>query len=256
MPSMPSQSERVHLVVAEDLNGVAQLGADLFVELARKAIAAGHDFAVALSGGSTPRLMHRLLAGDPYRAAVDWSRVRFYWGDDRHVAPDDPDSNFRMARETLLDAVPLREEQIHRMRTEETDAGVAADRYEQELRQYFHLAPGQLPRFDLIYLGMGPDGHTASLFPHTAALRVEDRLVVANPVPKLNTDRITLTAPVINHAAAVAFLVAGSDKAPALAAVLDGPRDPDEYPSQRIHPSDGDLYWYVDRAAASQVRAR
>ncbi len=253
---MSSPDERVHLVTAEDLNGVAQLGADLFVELARKAAAAGHEFAVALSGGSTPRLMHRLLAGDPYRAGVEWSRVQFYWGDDRHVAPDDPDSNFRMARETLLDVVPLREEQIHRMRTEEADAHAAADLYEQELRHYFHLAPGQLPRFDLIYLGMGPDGHTASLFPHTPALHVADRLVVANPVAKLNTDRITLTAPVINNAAAVAFLVAGPDKAPALAAVLDGPHDPDEYPSQRIHPSDGELYWYVDRAAASQLRAR
>ena len=253
---MSSPNERVHLVVAEDLNGVAQLGADLFVELARKAVASGHDFAVALSGGSTPQVLHRLLAGDPYRAEVDWSRVRLYWGDDRHVAPDDPESNFRMARETLLDAVPLREEQIHRMHTEEADASVAADLYEQELQQYFHLAPGQLPRFDLIYLGMGPDGHTASLFPHTSALHVADRLVVANPVPKLNTDRITLTAPVINNAAAVAFLVAGADKAPALAAVLDGPRDPDEYPSQRIHPSDGELYWYVDHAAASQLRVR
>jgi len=253
---MPSERERVHLVVAEDLNGVAQLGADLFAELARKAAAAGHDFAVALSGGSTPRLMHRLLAGAPYRAEVDWSRIQFYWGDDRHVAPDDPESNFRMARETLLDAVPLREEQIHRMHTEETDARTAADLYEQELRQYFHLTPGQLPRFDLICLGMGPDGHTASLFPHTPALHITDRLVVANPVPKLNTDRITLTEPVINAAAAVAFLIAGPDKAAALAAVLDGPRDADEYPSQRIHPSDGDLYWYVDRAAASQLRAR
>lgn len=253
---MSSPDERVHLVIAEDLNGVAQLGADLFAELARKAVAVGHDFAVALSGGSTPRLMHRLLAGAPYRAEVEWARVQFYWGDERHVAPDDPESNFRMARETLLDAVPLREEQIHRMHTEEAGASAVAELYEQELRQYFHLTPGQLPRFDLIYLGMGPDGHTASLFPHTPALHVADRLVVANPVAKLNTDRITLTAPVINNAAAVAFLVAGPDKAPALAAVLDGPHDPDEYPSQRIHPSDGELYWYVDRAAASQLRAR
>ncbi|HST90559.1 MAG TPA: 6-phosphogluconolactonase, partial [Ktedonobacterales bacterium] len=127
---MSSPDERIHLVVAEDLNGVARLGADLFVALARKAAAVGHEFAVALSGGSTPKLMHRLLAGDPYRTEVEWSRVQFYWGDDRHVAPDDPDSNFRMARETLLDAVPLREEQIHRMHTEEADARVAADLYE------------------------------------------------------------------------------------------------------------------------------
>src|SRR5207248_8375818 len=130
------------------------------------------------------------------------------------------------------------------------DASAAAELYEQELRQEFHLAPGELPRFDLIYLGLGPDGHTCSLFPHTPALDVTDRLVGANYVPKLHTERITLTFPVINNAANVVFLIAGADKASALSIVLEGPPDPDEYPAQLVAPTDGDLYWLVDRAAA------
>lgn len=248
-----SSSNRSHLSVLEDAQAVARRGADLFSRLSAEAIARHGQFRVALSGGSTPKAMHTLLASDPYRDQIDWSKVQFYWGDDRHVAPDDPESNFRMAYDTLLQFIPIHEAQIHRIHTEMPDAAAAAELYEQELRQDFNLTAGQLPRFDLIFLGMGPDGHTASLFPHTAALDVADRLVVSNYVPKLSTDRMTLTFPVINNAANVAFLVAGPDKAPALAAVLEGPPNPDEYPSQRVAPTDGDLYWLVDRAAASQL---
>ncbi|HLJ80450.1 MAG TPA: 6-phosphogluconolactonase [Ktedonobacterales bacterium] len=242
---------RVHLEVLDNLSAIAARAADLFVCRAREASASDH-FTVALSGGSTPKALHNLLAAPPYRDQVDWSRVEFYWGDDRTVAPDDPESNFRMARETLLDKLPIRETQIHRIHTELAPTTAAA-LYEDELRQEFQLSQGQLPRLDLIYLGMGPDGHTASLFPHTAALGVTDRLVTANEVPQLSTTRITLTAPVLNNAATIAFLVAGADKAGALAAVLEGPRDPDTYPSQRIAPTDGDLYWLVDRAAATKL---
>ena len=249
-------SHRTHLELADDLQSVARRGAGLFTQLAADAIARTGWFRVALSGGSTPKALHTLLASAPYRDHVDWSMVQFYWGDDRHVAPDDPESNFRMAYDTLLQFIPIHEAQMHRIHTEMPDASAAADLYEQELRDDFHLAPGQLPRFDLIFLGMGPDGHTASLFPHTAALAVTDRLVVANHVPKLNTDRITFTTPVLNAAANVAFLVAGADKAPALAAVLEGPPNPDEYPSQRIAPTSGDLYWLVDRAAAARLHSR
>ena len=248
-----TEANRVYVVVADDLAGVARHAADLFVRLARQAEQSSR-FSVALSGGSTPKALHELLSSPPFREQVDWARVHFYWGDDRYVAPDDPESNFRMARETLLDRVPLREAQIHRVHTEMDDPDAAAALYEDELRQDFGLRDGQVPRFDLILLGMGPDGHTASLFPHTSALTVTDRLVVANYVPKLATWRITFTAPVINHAATVAFLVAGDDKADALAHVLDGPRDPEEYPSQLVAPSDGDLYWFVDRAAASRLQ--
>jgi 6-phosphogluconolactonase len=250
--SAPQRSER-HVEVLADLNAVAHRAADLFVRESQRARARG-QFTVALSGGSTPRAFHTLLAAPPYRDQVDWSQVQFYWGDDRHVTPDDPDSNFRMARETLLDNVPIREAQIHRMHTEMEDASAAAALYEDELKQEFGLRPGQLPRFDLIYLGMGPDGHTASLFPHTEALNVRDRLVVANYVPKLSTTRITLTAPVLNAAATVAFLVAGQDKADVLDAVLQGPRHPEEYPSQLIATEDGALYWLLDQAAAAKLR--
>jgi 6-phosphogluconolactonase len=223
------------------------------VRLARQAEQRG-TFSVALSGGSTPKALHGLLAAPPFREQVDWTCVQFYWGDDRYVAPDDPESNFRMARETLLDQLPLREAQIHRVHTEMDDPDAAAALYEDELRHDFGLREGQVPRFDLILLGMGPDGHTASLFPHTAALTVTDRLVVANYVPKLATWRITFTVPVINNAVNVAFLVAGHDKADALTHVLDGPRDPEVYPSQLVAPRAGDLSWYLDRAAAAQLK--
>jgi len=245
-----AHGEQRRLEVLEDMNAVAHRAADLFVRASQQARARG-TFTVALSGGSTPRAFHTLLAQPPYRDQVDWTQVHFYWGDERYVPPDDQESNFRMARETLLEHVPVRAEQIHRMPTEQADPEQAAAQYAQELRQGFGLMPGQLPRFDLVYLGMGPDGHTASLFPHTAALAVTDALVVANYVPKFATYRLTLTVPVLNAAANIAFLVAGPDKVDALAAVLEGPRAPEDYPSQLVAPADGTLYWIVDRAAAA-----
>jgi 6-phosphogluconolactonase len=187
---------------------------------------------------------------------VEWSKIHFFWGDERLVPADDPESNYRMARETLLSHLPVGEDQIHRIPTELGDPEAVASSYEEELRRAFQLASGQLPQFDLIFLGMGPDGHTASLFPHTTGLEVTDRLVIANFVPRLSSYRITLTAPVINYAAVVVFMAAGSDKANALAHVLQGPPDPDEFPSQRIRPVDGDLYWLVDRAAAAELTGR
>ncbi|WIG62082.1 MAG: 6-phosphogluconolactonase, eukaryotic type [Ktedonobacterales bacterium] len=246
-----TQRGRIHRILAPDVKGVARYGAELFVRLSQIAAANGR-FSVALSGGSTPRTMHLLLASPEFRTQVNWSYVHFYWGDERCVPPEDQESNFRMARETLLDALPVQPAQIHRIRSEDTPESAAAQ-YENELRETFRLAQGEWPRFDLIYLGMGPDGHTASLFPHTTALHVSDRIVVANYVPKLAASRITLTVPVLNNAAAVAFLVAGAEKASALAAVIDGPPNPDEYPSQRIAPSNGDLYWIMDRAASAHL---
>jgi 6-phosphogluconolactonase len=234
---------------------VATRAAELFVRRNQEARASGR-FTVALSGGSTPRAFHALLAAPPYRDQVDWSIAQFYWGDERCVAPDDPESNFRMARETLLDKVPIHEAQIHRIHSELDDPEAAAALYQSEIRQEFALADGELPRFDLIFLGMGPDGHTASLFPQSAALAARDRLVVANYVPKLSTWRITMTAPVLNAAATVAFLVAGADKADAVSAVLDGPPDSEQYPSQLVSPTSGEALWIVDDAAAARLRAR
>lgn len=235
-----------------DVTAVAQAAADLFVAHASAAQAQGHDFHVALSGGSTPRRFHALLAASPLREQVDWSRIQFFWGDERCVPPDDAESNYRMARETLLDAVPVAPEQIHRMRGED-DPAQAALAYENEVRQVFGVAATEAPRFDLIYVGMGPDGHTLSLFPHTAALNITDRLVTENVVPQLNTTRITFTTTLANAARAVVFVVAGADKADALAEVLQGGRNPEQYPSQLIAPA-GELRFLVDAAAAAKLR--
>jgi 6-phosphogluconolactonase len=237
--------------VFPDTQAVARAAAELFVARAAEAQAKQGVFHVALSGGSTPRLFHTMLAASPLRERVDWARIQFFWGDERCVPPDHPDSNYRMARETLLDAVPVPREHIHRMRGED-DPSAAARTYEDELRTIFAVAPGEIPRFDLIYTGMGPDGHTLSLFPYTAALKVTDRLVVANHVPQLNTERITFTTTLANQAALVAFVIAGADKAPALAQVLEGPRDPEQYPSQLIAPT-GELLYLLDQSAAARL---
>jgi 6-phosphogluconolactonase len=244
--------ERIHVQVSPDLGDVARQAADLFVELCQAIIGAGQVFSVALSGGSTPRALHQLLSSAPYRERVDWSHVRFFFGDERYVPAEDAMSNYRMAHETLLEPLGVDPSHIYRMPTTELGSpALAAARYEEDLRAAFELSAGQLPQFDLILLGLGPDGHTASLFPHTEALSVSDRLVAANFVPKLDAYRITLTVPVINNAAVVAFLVAGSDKASALGSVLRGARDPDEFPAQLVAPADGDVYWLVDEAAAA-----
>jgi 6-phosphogluconolactonase len=251
--SSPSSARRQVETLA-DSSAVAQAAAELFVTQARAAQAAGHDFRVALSGGSTPRRFHALLAASPLREQVDWARVQFFWGDERCVPPDDPESNYRMARETLLDAIPLAPQQVHRMRSED-DPAQAARAYAAELRQVFGVAADAIPRFDLIFVGMGPDGHTLSLFPHTAGLSVTDRLVTENVVPQLHTTRITFTTTLANNAALVAFVIAGSDKADALAQVLQGAPNPQQYPSQLIAPV-GELRFIVDRAAAAKLAPR
>jgi 6-phosphogluconolactonase len=243
----------MRLSICDNLDGVARAAADLLVQLQREERPQDF-FSIALSGGSTPRAFHSLLVAPPYLDEIDWDAMQFYWGDERFVPPDDPQSNYRMARETLLLKAPVTSDQVHPVPTERGDPALVAELYEADIRRLMGVLPAQLPRFDMILLGMGPDGHCASLFPHTQALTVHDRLVTANHVPQLNTDRITFTAPVINNAAAVVFLVAGADKADALAAVLEGPRDPETYPSQLIAPEHGTLYWLVDRAAAAKLR--
>ncbi|HYL79732.1 MAG TPA: 6-phosphogluconolactonase, partial [Candidatus Acidoferrum sp.] len=210
-------------------------------------------FTVALSGGSTPKALFRLLAGEgdgSFRGRVPWNRAQVFWGDERHVPPDHPDSNYRMTYDTLLSRVPVPPENIHRIRTEDPDADKVAESYERTLRSVFRLAEGQLPRFDLVLLGMGPDGHTASLFPGTPALHERKRLVVGQWVEKLQTHRITLTPPVLNNAALVVFLVSGAEKAETLRAVLLGEYQPERFPAQLVRPTGGRLLWLVDRAAA------
>lgn len=246
-------TSHAHLSVYDDLAGVAHAAADLLVQLQHEDRPQDY-FTLALSGGSTPRAFHSTLVVPPYRDQIDWENMQYFWGDERFVPPDDPESNYRMARETLLLQAPVTSDQVHPVPTERGDPALVAELYEADIRRLMNVLPGQLPRFDLILLGMGPDGHCASLFPHTEALTVHDRLVTANHVPQLHTDRITFTVPVINNAAAVVFLVAGADKADALAAVLEGPHDPETYPSQLIAPEHGTLHWLVDRAAAAKLR--
>jgi 6-phosphogluconolactonase len=177
----------------------------------------------------------------------------FFWGDERHVPPTDPDSNYRMADEAMLSKIPVPAANVFRMKTENPNAEAVAQDYEQTLRKFFKAGPEEFPSLDLILLGMGPDGHTASLFPGTAALREKSRLVVANWVEKLNASRITLTLPVLNAALCVTFLVSGMDKATVLHEVLEGDGPGDQYPSRLVRPSKGKLIWLLDRAAASQL---
>ena len=225
---------------------LAEAAAREFAARAEEAIEERGRFAAVLAGGSTPKATYRILARD-YADGIDWSKVHVFFGDERTVPPDHEDSNYRMAREALLDNVPVGS--VHRMQGE-LPPDEAAEAYEAELRDFF--GPEELPRFDLILLGIGGDGHTASLFPETSALEVHDRLVVANPVLKLETTRITLTVPVINAARAVYFLVAGEDKAGALKQILEADPDPREYPASLIQPQGGPK-WMLDQSAASDL---
>jgi 6-phosphogluconolactonase len=231
-----------------------EAGAELVAHAAKEAVEERGRFAIALSGGSTPRSLYHLLATNA-RTSLPWDRMFFFFGDERHVPPTDKDSNFRMANEAMLSKVPIPEANIFRVPAENPDAAAAAEAYEQSLRKFFSLEPGQVPIFDVILLGLGPDGHTASLFPGTAALQEKSRLVVANWVEKFNTHRISLTLPVLNAARCVAFLVSGTDKAAALEAVLQSNGPGEQYPAKLVHPTNGKLIWLVDRAAASGLAA-
>ena len=231
-----------------------QAAADEVIRAATDAVARRGRFTIALSGGSTPKNLYTLIAANA-SASLPWDRMFFFWGDERHVPPGDPESNYRMAEETFLSKVPIPPANIFPIHAQNPDASAAADDYEQTLRKFFALAPGEYPHFDLILLGMGPDGHTASLFPETAALEEKSRLVVANWVEKLKTSRITFTLPVLNASRCVAFLVSGTDKAAVLHEVLEGNAPAEKYPSKLVRPSDGRLIWFVDRAAASGLSA-
>lgn len=211
---------------------------------------------IAISGGSTPQAAFKLLADPkgPFLATIPWDKLQLFWVDERCVPPDHPESNYGVCRELLLSKVPLPEANVFRMEGE-LEPEEAASRYESTLRNVLKLEGAESPRFDLVMLGMGPDGHTASLFPHTEGLNEFGRLVIANHVPQKDTWRITLTAPVINQGAEVAFGIAGADKAEVLAKVLTGPRDAEEYPSQLIRPASRKLLFLLDEAAASRLPA-
>lgn len=229
----------------DDPDELAREAARGFVEQAEAAVSERGSFVVALAGGSTPEATYQELARD-YAGRPLWASTHVFFGDERTVPPDDEDSNYRMAREALLDHVSVAG--VYRMRGELSPEMAAAE-YERDLQGFFGAGE---PIFDLIQLGIGSDGHTASLFPRTPALDVDDRWAVANPVEKLDTVRLTLTVPVLNAARAVEFLVSGEGKAEAVAEVLRGDADPRDYPSKMIRPESGPV-WRLDRAAASRL---
>jgi 6-phosphogluconolactonase len=236
---------QMEIIKLESVEHVSQVAAEEFLKLST----AKRDsaFRVALSGGSTPKNLYSRLARQ-YGEKIPWNMIHFFWGDERTVPPEHPDSNYRMAFEAMLKHIDVNESQIHRIHAEDPDVNLAASKYEQEIRNHFNSASPDIPQFNLILLGLGPDAHTASLFPESKALKQSDRLVVANYVEKFKTNRITMTFPLINRAACVIFLVCGEDKAEALNAVLNGPRNPEFYPAQLVQP-EGRLVWLIDHAA-------
>jgi 6-phosphogluconolactonase len=238
--------------VLADASALTRAAAGVFVDAARRAVASSGRFTVALSGGNTPKALYSLLVTDSeLRSQVPWQQVYFFFSDERHVPPDHADSNYRSAHDAMFSNLDLEPGHVFRIKGEAADASQAAAQYEQDLRTFFSLSGPQLPRFDLIMLGMGPDGHTASLFPGTKALDEEKRLVAANWIEKFHSYRITMTAPVLNNAASVLFLAHGADKAAALKAVLEGSSEPKLFPSQLVQPRDGTVLWLVDESAAA-----
>ncbi len=244
--------DRGLVLVVQDAESLARHAAAMAFDIITDAIADRSSAFVALSGGSTPRRMGELLANPPLGEHPFWKNTRIFWGDERWVPLDHAESNAGVATREFLDLVAIPASQIHPMPVHLDSAELAAEQYAQELSRIVPDDAG-LPRFDLIFLGMGDDGHTASLFPHTAALREQERLVVANVVPKLDTVRLTLTAQAINAAREVVFLVAGESKAERFAQVLEGSIDTDTLPSQLVRPLRGQLTWLVDEAAASRL---
>jgi 6-phosphogluconolactonase len=236
------------LTVLDDATSLFVHAAEEIAHVAGEAVCTHGEFTFCLTGGSTPQATYELLASR-FHHSIDWSEAQFFWGDERCVPPGDPASNFAMANRTLLSKLELRPEQIHRMRGEDPPE-TGAQAYEDHLRAFFHLDPEAVPTFNLVLLGLGENAHIASLFPHHSALHVKDRLAIAVEVEAPQRHRISLTAPVLNQAARVIFLVAGEAKAEAVKAVLEGPRDPAAIPAQLIAPASGEVTWMLDRGAA------
>ncbi len=240
--------------ILSDGAAIAQRAAQEFVQAAASAVREKGAFNVALAGGSTPKALYNLLATDAaLRSEVPWDKMHLFFGDERHVGPEHPDSNFRMASDSMISRAPLKPEQVTRIKGEYPDAEQAALEYEKALRETFKLRDGEYPRFDLLLAGMGNEGHTLSLFPGTKALHANGRVVMRNWVGKLYTERITLTAPAASNAARIMFMVTGADKALALKAVLEGPYEPEQLPAQFLQPKNGRLLWLVDTGAGGML---
>ncbi len=254
--NLPQANVRAYV----DAKELALKAAHYFARLADQYVVGDGLFTVALSGGTTPQAMFKLLAQEPFYSTVPWSEIHFFWGDERCVPLDHPDSNYRAAYELLLSKAPVKPENIHPFIGETADPASAAEVYSLKLQRFFSAGQGAkrtitaplaaFPRFDLVLLGLGADGHTASLFPHSPALAAQEQIAVANAVPHLPQRRLTLTVPSINNARNVTFLVSGKEKSEALRQVLTGPPRPEALPSQMIKPASGTLLWLVDEAAA------
>lgn len=252
--SDPQASPQVYVV--ESSQALAADAAELFVRMARDGVSHGPPFRVALSGGSTPRLLYGLLASDTFRQEIEWENIQFFFGDERWVPPTHRDSNFKMANDELFKKVEVSRDNIFPIPTESLSPDDAAAQYEQSIRRAFKVPEGSVPAFDLIFLGMGDDGHTASLFPHSDVLNERDKLVAAPYVEKLATHRITLTPPVLKAGREVLVLVAGEGKAATLVHVLEGEENIEEYPTQLLRRAQGKVTWLLDRPAASQLKGQ
>ena len=238
------------IIICRDANELSRKAAGQFVSLARQAIAAHGRYTVVLSGGWTPKALYSLLATGEFSEQLAWRQIHLFWGDERCVAPDHAESNFRMVKEALLSRTIIPMENVHRMAGEKAPA-VAAAEYEIQLRKHFHIDDDTVPRFDLVLLGLGEDGHTASLFPGSSALNETERLVATTYVEKLNAHRLSLTFPVINNAAQIAFLVAGESKSAIVKEILTTEKC--DYPAARIRPENGQLIWFITQDAASDL---
>ena len=237
-----------NIIVLDDAAALYAHAAEEIAHFSGEAICTHGEFTLCLSGGSTPAAIYELL-GTRFHLSVDWKEVQFFWGDERCVPPEDPASNYAMTNRTLLSKLALRPDQVHRIHGELPPA-TAASEYEDELRRFFRLSEGGFPRFNLALLGLGDNAHTASLFPNLPVLHEAERIAVAVEVEDAHRHRVSLTAPVFNHAERVMFLVAGESKQQAVHNVLKGPRDPERYPAQLIAPADGEVVWLLDKAAA------
>lgn len=242
----------MQLHIFDNANDLSNAAAKWIADTISETLKSKDRFTIALSGGSTPQKLHTILAASPYKEQVDWSRVHFFWGDERAVPFEDNRNNAKMAFDTLLDHVPVQKENIHVMRTD-ISPEESADEYENKLKEYFSSTDNAKDSFDLVLLGMGDDGHTLSLFPGLPVVHESQRWATAFFLQQQDMFRITLTAPIVNRSAKIAFLVAGAGKAPALKEVLKGKYDPDKYPSQQIKPIHGELVWFVDKAAAAEL---
>lgn len=242
----------MNLMVYPDKETLSQAAAEYVARLAHESIVTRGRFTIALSGGTTPKALYGLLGDTPYREQIDWTSVEIFWSDERCVPPDDPESNYALAHEQLLSKIPIPATQVHRMPADQADRDAASLAYTQEMQRAF--GTNGIPSFDLLQLGMGPEGHTCSLFPHQPSLHEQTRLVMPVSVPKPPPDRLTFTPPLLNAARNVLFLVTDAEKAEAVQAVLEGAYEPDEYPSQIVRPPHGEVVWMLDTDAAARLK--